>query len=70
MLRSGGDSTFCFIANMVGVWVVGLPLVWLSAVYFKLPIHIVYLMANMEDVGKLAVALPRVLKNKWVNNLT
>lgn len=70
VLRSGGDSTFCFIANMVGVWVVGLPLVWLSAVYFKLPIPIVYLMANMEDVGKLAVAFPRVIKNKWMNNLT
>lgn len=70
VLRSGGDSTFCFIANMFGVWVVGLPLVWLCAVYLRLPIYIVYLMANMEDVGKLLVSFPRVLRYKWMNNLT
>lgn len=70
VLRSGGDSTYCFIANMVGVWVVGLPLVWLCAVYFELPIYVVYLMANMEDVGKFLISFPRVIRNKWVKNLT
>lgn len=70
VLRSGGDSTYCFMANMVGVWVVGLPLVWLCAVYFELPIYIVYLMANMEDVGKFLISFPRVIRNKWVKNLT
>lgn len=70
VLRSGGDSTFCFMANMVGVWVVGLPLVWLCAVYYELPIYMVYLMSNMEDVGKFLIAFPRVIRNKWVKNLT
>lgn len=70
VLRSGGDSTFCFMANMVGVWVVGLPLVWLCAVHYELPIYVVYLMSNMEDVGKFLIAFPRVIRNKWVKNLT
>lgn len=70
VLRSGGDSTYCFIANMVGVWCVGLPLVWFTAVYLKLPITIVYIMYNMEEVTKLLISFPRVLKNKWMNNLT
>lgn len=70
VLRSGGDSTFCFIANMFGVWCVGIPLVWLTAVYLKMPVYIVYIMANMEQVGKLFVAFPRVIKYQWMNNLT
>lgn len=70
VLRSGGDSTYCFVANMVGVWCVGMPLVWLTAVYLQLPITIVFIMYNMEEVAKLIISLPRVLKNKWMNNLT
>ncbi len=70
VLRSGGDSTYCFFANMVGVWCVGLPLVWFTAVYMKLPITVVFVMANMEEVAKLIISFPRVMKNKWMNNLT
>lgn len=70
ILRSGGDNAYCFLANLIGVWCVGLPLVFLTAVVLKLPIYVVYLMAVMEEAGKLLICGPRVKKDKWLRNLT
>lgn len=70
ILRSGGDNLYCFWANLFGVWAIGLPLVFLSAVVWKLPVYIIYAMAAMEEVGKLLICGPRVLQGKWLKNLT
>ena len=70
ILRSGGDNTYCFLANLFGVWCVGLPLVFLTAVILKLPIYVVYFMAVMEEAGKLLICEPRTKKDKWLRNLT
>lgn len=70
ILRSGGDNMHCFLANLIGVWCVGLPAVFLSAVVFGLPVYMVYAMAALEEAGKLLICGPRVLKGKWFRNLT
>lgn len=70
MLRSGGDNLYSFFGNLFGVWCIGLPVVFLAAVVFKLPIYIVYLLSIAEDAGKLLICGPRVLKGKWIRNLT
>lgn len=70
ILRSGGDNLHCFLANLVGVWCIGLPAVFLSAVVFGLPVYVVYAMAALEEAGKILVCGPRVLKGKWLKNLT
>lgn len=70
ILRSGGDSKYCFLCNFVGNWVVGIPMVFLGAVALGLPIHWVYLMVTLGEVAKLGVGLPRTLSYKWVKNIT
>lgn len=70
ILRSGGDNLYCFWANLFGVWAVGLPLVFLAAVVWKLPVSVIYTMAAMEEAGKLVICGPRVLQGKWLKNLT
>lgn len=70
ILRSGGDNLYCFFANLFGVWVIGLPLAFMAAVVWGLPVYMVYFMAVMEEAGKLLICGPRVLKKKWLNNLT
>lgn len=52
-----------------GMWLVGVPFVALTGIYFKLPIGIVYYFVFMEEFVKLLVGLPRLLSKKWINNL-
>jgi putative MATE family efflux protein len=70
ILRSGGDSVFCFFANIFGVWCIGLPLVFITAVYLKLPVYVVYLMSTAQEVGKFVICFQRVIRYKWLRNLT
>lgn len=70
ILRSGGDSLHCFLANFVGNWLVGIPMVFLGAVVLQLPVYWVYLMVAADEIGKMVVGMPRALSYKWVKNLT
>lgn len=70
ILRSGGDNVYCFLGNLIGVWFIGLPAVFLTAVVLGLPVYVVYTMAALEEAGKLMICGPRALKGKWLKNLT
>lgn len=70
ILRSGGDNLYCFYSNLVGVWCVGLPMVFLTAVVFHAPVYVVYIMATLEEAGKILICGPRALKGEWLRNLT
>ena len=70
ILRSGGDSLYCFLANFVGNWLVGIPMVFLGTVGLHLPVYWVYLMVSADELGKMVVGMPRALYYKWVKNIT
>lgn len=70
ILRSGGDSWYCFLANFVGNWCVGIPMVFFGTLVLHLPIHWLYLLVATDELGKLVVGLPRTLSYKWIKNLT
>lgn len=70
ILRSGGDSNYCFLANFTGTWLVGIPLAFLGAAVLRLPVHYVYLMIGADEVSKLILCLPRALRGCWIRNLS
>ncbi|WP_310602892.1 MATE family efflux transporter [Anaerosporobacter sp.] len=70
ILRAGGDSTYCFKANLCGTWLFGLPVAFLGAAILKAPIYIVYLMVTADEIGKFFICFPRTIKYKWMRNLT
>lgn len=70
ILRSGGDTTFCLMLDMGGVWLVGVPLVFLGGLVWHLPIYYVYLLLHIEELVKLIIGIPRLVSKKWINNLT
>lgn len=69
ILRSGGDTTFSLFIDVGGVWLVGIPMALLGAFILKLPVYWVYAMVAMEEIFKLIFGIPRVLSQKWINNL-
>lgn len=70
ILRSGGDSNYCFLANFIGTWVVGIPLAFLGAAIFHLPVYYVYLLIGADELAKFLICLPRALHYRWIHNLS
>lgn len=69
ILRSGGDTTFCLLVDSFGVWVIGVPMAFLGSMFLGLPIYITFAMVYSEEIVKLVISLPRVLKNKWARSI-
>ena len=69
ILRSGGDTRYSMFLEMGSVWLVGVPLAFLGALYFKLPIYMVVALVSLEEIVKATVGIPRVVSKKWVKNV-
>lgn len=68
-LRCGGDTTFAMITEVSCVWLIGVPLVFIGALYFKLPIYYVVLLAQLEEVAKFLILGRRYRSLKWAKNV-
>lgn len=68
-LRSGGDTRFCLLIDLAGVWAISLPLLALSGLVFKLPIEITYLALFVEQLVKSFFIASRLKSGKWISNL-
>ena len=69
VLRAGGDTRFAMIAECSCVWFVGVPMAFLAALVFHLPIHIAVLLTRSEQVVKNIVLLSRYRSKKWMNTV-
>ncbi|PWB52070.1 MAG: MATE family efflux transporter [Anaerolineales bacterium] len=69
ILRSGGDPRFALILDGLIIWVVGVPLAFLGAFVFHLPVYWVYLLVMTEELTKWCLGLYRFFSRKWIHNL-
>lgn len=70
ILRGGGDTKFVLITDIVSLWLVAVPLGYIAAVVWKLPIPLVYVFLKCDEVIKVIVTFFRVKRGKWINNVT
>ncbi|MCL1998470.1 MAG: MATE family efflux transporter [Turicibacter sp.] len=68
ILRSGGDTRWCFCVEMITVYAIGVPLAFLGA-RMGLPVYLVFLLAMSDEVIKSIIAFWRILSKKWVQTL-
>lgn len=69
VLRAGGDTRMCFVIDTSGVWLLAVPIAFISSMLWKLPIPAVYAMVTFEEFYKAVLALLRYRKKKWLKNL-
>ena len=69
ILRSGGDTHFALVMDGVIIWVVGVPLAFIGAFVFHLPVYWVYLLAMSEELTKGILGMYRFFSRKWIHNL-
>lgn len=70
ILRGAGDARSSLIIEGFTMWFVGVPLTIMGAFLFKLPVHLVYALAILEEVVKFILGLMRLKSRKWINNIT
>lgn len=70
VLRGGGDTTFGMILDIASVWIVGVPLAFIGAMVFEMPVYYLLLLITLEELVKVVVSIPRMLSKKWIKNVT
>jgi len=69
ILRSGGDTKFSLFLEMGSVWLVGVPLAFLGALVWGLPVYWVFVLVSLEEILKAAIGIPRLISKKWLRNV-
>lgn len=70
ILRGGGDTKAAMFIEILGVWGLGVPMAFLSAVVLKLPVHYVIGFIYSEEILKAIIGYKRLHSKKWINNVT
>ena len=69
ILRAGGDVRFSVLMDVLPVWFIGIPLVFLFGPRLGFPIYTVYLIVRAEEIIKVIVCSLRLKSNKWIHNV-
>lgn len=69
ILRAGGDTKYVLYLDLLGVWLVGLPLAVLGII-LSLPLYVVFTLANLHEIIRLIFGVRRTLSKKWLNDIT
>lgn len=67
---AGGDSRFGFKCDTITMWCVTVPIGLIFAFLLKLPVMIVYIAINIDEIIKLPAVYKHYKKYNWLNNLT
>lgn len=69
VLRGGGDAKASLIIEASTMWLIGVPLTFIGAFIFNLPIYMIYALSTIEELVKMFICFKRFVSKKWINNL-
>lgn len=70
VFRSGGDTRFGLICDTIDMWCYAVPLGFIAAFVFKLPVLVVYFLLCTDEFVKWPWVIKRYLSGKWLKNIT
>ena len=69
ILRAGGDVKFAMKTEVSAIWLISVPLVFIGALLWKLPIFAVVILAQTEDFVKCVILTKRFYSRKCETRL-
>ena len=69
IIRSGGKTEYVMWIDMIGTWLFGVPLGFLTAFVLHLDIPFVYFILSLEEGVRLLISLFIFRKRKWMERL-
>lgn len=70
VLRSGGKTAYIMAIDIVGTWLVGVPLGLVTAFLLRLPVEWVYFILSQEELVRLGLTLAVFRRRGWMNRLS
>ncbi len=70
VLRGGGDVHFVLVADVIFMWVLAIPLGFVTGLWLKWPVMAVYLVLKCDEFFKSIIGVIRVLSGKWIKDVT
>lgn len=70
ILRSGGSTYYTLIIDLIGTWVLGVPLGLIAGYVWKLPVYQVYFILSQEEVVRMILGFLIFRNKKWMKNIT
>lgn len=69
VLRGGGDAGYALKAEAIPMWLIGVPMAFLGAVFLGLEVHIVMILVSIEEIVKFTFCAVRLKNGKWIKSL-
>lgn len=70
VFRAGGDTRFGLICDTIDMWCYAVPLGFIAAFAFKLPVLVVYFLLCTDEFVKWPWVIKHYLSGKWLRNIT
>ena len=70
IIQSGGKTTLNMAINLIGTWIFGIPLGFLAASVWDLPIHWVYFIISLEELVRCILCFIIIKSKKWIKFIT
>lgn len=70
ILRGGGDAKFVLFNDIVFLWMIAVPLGFLTGLVWQLPVPVVFIALRSDVIIKLVVSQWRIRGRKWIKNIT
>lgn len=69
IVRSGGKTAYIMVIDMVGTWLIGMPLGLVTAFVFRLPVTWVYFILSQEELVRLALTVLVFRRRNWMGRI-
>lgn len=69
VLRAGGDTKFLMIADVLFLWVISIPLGYISGIVLGMPPGIVFIALKLDEIIKSLWCTGRLLSKKWIKRV-
>ncbi len=69
IIRSGGRTKYIMIIDILGTWLIGVPLALLTGLVWKLPIVWVYFILSQEELVRFIITIFMFRSRKWMNTI-
>jgi len=69
VLRAGGDANFVLALEALPLWLISVPLTVFCGLYLHLPLPLVFLISQSEEVIKCVLGYIRFFSKKWIRDI-